>query len=302
MIRPGRRSFGHGRHEQLFGVSRIAASEYSSQRIGMLALAGYVLLSFAFFLSVPWLLNSWVSRAYLDQSITPERRPSAKTVGLMKRGHGFVGRYLFNAAIFGVCWWGGHMLQRHGFGNLRTSDWTLMDAALLFPELLLILLVFDTQFFWVHWLLHRVPKLYRHVHHEHHKDRYPNVWLTFNQHPLDILFATALPMAWAVVLPVHVVSWVVALVIANYINFGGHCGYEITSKLPGVFTPNGWASMIDPGRKHVGRLVNAVTSHDLHHQLFNYHFSLYFSHWDRLLGTTAPRHDRVYRASLGSEP
>jgi sterol desaturase/sphingolipid hydroxylase (fatty acid hydroxylase superfamily) len=43
----------------------------------------------------------------------------------------------------------------------------------------------------------------------------------------------------------------------------------------------------DPYRHGIASWVNTVTHHDLHHQLIHSNYSLYFTHWDRLMGTQA---------------
>lgn len=37
--------------------------------------------------------------------------------------------------------------------------------------------------------------------------------------------------------------------------------------------------------------VNTVQHHDLHHRFPSRHFSLYFTHWDRICGTMVPGYD-----------
>jgi hypothetical protein len=43
--------------------------------------------------------------------------------------------------------------------------------------------------------------------------------------------------------------------------------------------PGGWAG------------INTVQHHDMHHRFPTRHFSLYFTHWDRLCGTLYPGYD-----------
>ena len=51
----------------------------------------------------------------------------------------------------------------------------------------------------------------------------------------------------------------------------GHLGYETFPK-----------SLI----KHpIGKWQNNATNHNLHHQLSKYNYGLYFTFWDRLMGT-----------------
>lgn len=45
--------------------------------------------------------------------------------------------------------------------------------------------------------------------------------------------------------------------------------------------------------------LNTVRHHDLHHQIPTAHFSLYFTHWDRLCGTEHPSYG-AYEAALAT--
>lgn len=45
--------------------------------------------------------------------------------------------------------------------------------------------------------------------------------------------------------------------------------------------------------------LNTVRHHDLHHQIPTVHFSLYFCHWDRLMGTEHPSY-AGYQSSLAA--
>ena len=108
-----------------------------------------------------------------------------------------------------------------------------------------------------------------------------------------------MPMAWGVLLPVHEAAWWVALISANYINLAGHAGVEVTRRTPGLLAPNGIAAMLDPQRAGVSRWFNAVTHHDLHHQRYTVNYGLYFTIWDRIMGTLAPDSDAVYREAAG---
>jgi len=67
----------------------------------------------------------------------------------------------------------------------------------------------------------------------------------------------------------------------------GHAGYELSPFIPtieGIIAlllngPKGWSG------------INTVQHHDMHHRFPTRHFSLYFTHWDRLCGTMYPGYD-----------
>lgn len=75
---------------------------------------------------------------------------------------------------------------------------------------------------------------------------------------------------------------------------GGHAGYEIAPFIPTVV---GLMSLLVKGPKAAPPTAfNTVQHHDMHHRFPNKHFSLYFTHWDRWLGTLHPQYDDVVQA------
>ena len=69
------------------------------------------------------------------------------------------------------------------------------------------------------------------------------------------------------------------------IHVGGHCGFEMFPFVPHM----GQLLWVLSGQsKRVRWALNDVHHHDIHHRYPGYHYSLYFTHWDALLGTLHP--------------
>lgn len=68
---------------------------------------------------------------------------------------------------------------------------------------------------------------------------------------------------------------------------GGHAGYEMAPFIP---TLEGLLTLACRGLRPCPAL-NTVQHHDMHHRFPNRHFSLYFTHWDRICGTLHPTYD-----------
>jgi lathosterol oxidase len=60
----------------------------------------------------------------------------------------------------------------------------------------------------------------------------------------------------------------------------GHLGYELY--------PNGL------NKNRVGRWINTSTSHNQHHQYFKGNYGLYFTFWDRMMGTLRSDYERRF--------
>lgn len=131
----------------------------------------------------------------------------------------------------------------------------------------------DAWFYWTHRLLH-MGALFRLYHRLHHRSRLPT---PFTSYCFDsgeaVVNALFLPLM-LVVLPMHpagIVIFVTHMILRNTI---GHSGYEL-------FPADG------RGRPLLGWLTT-VTHHDLHHADGRYNLGLYFTWWDRLMGTEHP--------------
>ncbi len=136
--------------------------------------------------------------------------------------------------------------------------------------LALLLVVHDTYFYWSHRLAHH-PAVFPRVHALHHASRNPSPFAALAFHPLEAV----LQVAWAVPLglwvPVPTSVWFAFSFVAIFINVLGHAGVELS--------PAGW-------RTHpVLRWLNSATLHDQHHVQVRGNYGLYFTAWDRLLGT-----------------
>ena len=77
---------------------------------------------------------------------------------------------------------------------------------------------------------------------------------------------------------VAIFLFLVHMIVRNVL---GHSGYELLPRSLAHSVAWGWS--------------NSVTHHDLHHETFRWNYGLYFTWWDRLMGTEHPQ----YRERLG---
>lgn len=78
----------------------------------------------------------------------------------------------------------------------------------------------------------------------------------------------------------------------------GHVGYELSPFIP---TLEGVWALLSCGLRGSPRL-NTVQHHDIHHRFPTKHFSLYFTHWDRWMGTLHPKYEANLFRYFGSSP
>lgn len=151
----------------------------------------------------------------------------------------------------------------------------------------LVILAHDTWFYWTHRLIHH-PRLFRSFHRRHHKSHNPS---PFTAYSFDIgeaaLNALFVPL-WMACVPTE---WsALAIFMAHQLvrNTLGHAGYEL---FPAT----------RDGRPRLDWLTT-VTHHDMHHGEAGWNFGLYFTFWDRLMGTEHPQYLARFAAVVQNRP
>ncbi len=132
-----------------------------------------------------------------------------------------------------------------------------------------VLVLHDAYFYWVHRLMHWKP-LFRLFHLVHHRSHTPTTWAAYSFAPGEALLMALFVPLYGFFFPVH--EWVLFgfLIIMIVRNAMGHSGVE--------FHPAWWVdSPLD--------VFTTVTHHDLHHQRGRGNYGLYFTWWDRWMGT-----------------
>ena len=157
-------------------------------------------------------------------------------------------------------------------------------------SLLLMIILHDTYFYWVHRLMHH-PKLFRQFHSLHHKSINPSPWAAYAFQPLEGIIEASVLFPIIFLIPFHKTALLVFLFFMMAYNVYAHLGFEI---FPKVFN------------KHpFGRWLNTSVNHNQHHKHFNGNYGLYFLYWDRWMGTIREDYDASYaaiddkRASVG---
>lgn len=170
--------------------------------------------------------------------------------------------------------------------SIDTFTWTTLAA-----QTVAIIVAHDAYFYWMHRAIHH-KRLFRTWHLHHHKSRTPTPWAAYSFSsweavaeaafvPLYLLLATTLGFEY-VGFAMFLFLW--HMIIRNVI---GHCGTEIY--------PRGWVDNPLTG------WWNTVTHHDLHHSAGTYNFGLYFTWWDRWMGTEHPRYRETFREVTGRQ-
>ncbi len=188
---------------------------------------------------------------------------------------------LRSVAVFstiGLCTF---MLERFGLlpGPEIAAGW---GPAWFWASLVLMIVAHDAFFYWSHRIMHH-PRLFRRFHRRHHRSHNPSPFTAYSFDLGEAAIMGAFVPLWMLIVPTQ---WpVVGLFMLHQIvrNTLGHAGYELM--------PAG-----KDGRPLFDWLTT-TTHHDLHHQA-GYNYGLYFTWWDRLMGTEHPDYHVRFAAAV----
>lgn len=141
-------------------------------------------------------------------------------------------------------------------------------------SLLLILLIHETYYYWVHRWMHH-PKVFRIVHKVHHDSLTPTPWTAFSFHPWECFLEALILPLMLIIVPVHPFVLGFYLMIMTVSSVINHLDIEV---YPLAFQKS-WF-----GKQFIG-----ATHHHFHHEEFKTNYGLYFTFWDKLMGTESTK-------------
>jgi sterol desaturase/sphingolipid hydroxylase (fatty acid hydroxylase superfamily) len=156
------------------------------------------------------------------------------------------------------------------------SKYGWVYAIFAFP---LMLLIHDAYFYWMHRLMHH-PWFFKLFHLVHHKSNNPSPWAAYAFHPVEAVAESLIFVIFLFTIPVHSLHLKFFFIFSLVYNVYGHLGFEI---YPKKFS-----------RHWLGKWLNTSVAHNMHHQHFNGNYGLYFTIWDRLMGTLRKDYDERF--------
>ncbi|MEZ5996320.1 MAG: sterol desaturase family protein [Hyphomonadaceae bacterium] len=234
------------------------------------------LARYALFSTGVW-LTLWVAFAFIfrGRKIRPDT-PPARQLGLE-----FLVS-LRSIAIFSTIALFTFMLERFGLlpGPHIAAGW---GPAWFWISLVLIIVAHDAYFYWAHRLMHD-PRLFRRFHRRHHKSMNPSPFTAYSFDLAEAAIMGSFIPLWMLIVPTQ---WeVTGIFMLHQIvrNTLGHSGIEL---MPA--RANG-RPMFD--------FLTTTTHHDLHHAQAGWNYGLYFTWWDRLMGTEHPLYYERFAAAV----
>lgn len=169
------------------------------------------------------------------------------------------------------------------FKNYTKAYFNIQDhgAGYLIFSVLLIIIIHDTYFYWIHRFMHH-PAVYRWFHKVHHLSINPSPWASMAFHPLEAIVEAGIIVLVAFLFPVHPLAIGIFLLFMMAYTVYGHLGYELY--------PKGFS------KNFIGKWINTSVNHNQHHQYFEGNYGLYFLFWDRLMGTIRTDYDERFES------
>lgn len=221
-------------------------------------------------------VNVLLARFLARRKIRPQRPARAQIIAEILASL----RTVFIFSLVGLCI---TLAARHGWLNVYMDPaergWPYFAL-----NVVVLIVAHDAWFYWTHRLMHR-PRLYRLFHRLHHRSNNPSPWTSYS---FDIgeavVNAVYLPVALAL-MPTSVLAAFIFTAHMMLRNAIGHCGYEVFPARRDGRPLFGW--------------LTTVTHHDLHHARAGTNFGLYFTFWDRIMGTEDPSYVRAFARAVG---
>jgi sterol desaturase/sphingolipid hydroxylase (fatty acid hydroxylase superfamily) len=132
-------------------------------------------------------------------------------------------------------------------------------------------------------VFHR-PLLFKWLHQGHHRSAEPTPWTSFAFDPPEALFQALFFVGLVFIVPLHFITLLAALMSMTVWAVITHLGFELFPSPFPVHCLGKWFI----GPKH----------HLIHHRKYTVHYGLYFTFWDKLLGTHAPNYQEEFNSSV----
>lgn len=142
-----------------------------------------------------------------------------------------------------------------------------------------VLMLQDGYFYFLHRLFHH-PLLFKWIHYGHHRSGDPTPWTSFAFDLPEAFIQAFFFVGIVLIIPLHFLTLLTVLLTMTVWSVWNHLGFEI---FPASF-PQHW----------LGKWLIGSTHHAIHHRQYTVHYGLYFTFWDKLLGTEDPHYQNEF--------
>jgi sterol desaturase/sphingolipid hydroxylase (fatty acid hydroxylase superfamily) len=189
---------------------------------------------------------------------------------------------VLSAVVFALC--AAFIMSEYDLGaTLLYTDLREYGLWYLGVSFVLVLILQDTYFYFMHRVFHH-SLLFRWLHRGHHRSGDPTPWTSFAFDLPEAILQAIFFLCVVFVIPLHFITLLAVLMTMTVWSVWNHLGFELC---PSSF-PRHW----------LGRWFIGSTHHSLHHRKYTVHYGLYFTWWDKLLGTHDPNYENEFDSAL----
>ncbi|NJP11890.1 MAG: sterol desaturase family protein [Leptolyngbyaceae cyanobacterium RU_5_1] len=146
-----------------------------------------------------------------------------------------------------------------------------------------VLILQDVYFYFIHRVFHH-PLLFKWLHRGHHRSGDPTPWTSFAFDLPEAIIQALFLVGVVFIVPLPFITLVAVLMTMTVWTVLNHLGFEL---FPASF-PRHW----------LGQWFIGPTHHSIHHRQYRVHYGLYFTLWDKLLGTHDPNYETEFDTLL----
>lgn len=231
--------------------------EISSFKLWLI-LFGLLIIRYVIVAGIPYLWLYVLGRNKFNVLKIQEGYPKGRQV-FNEIKYSLITLLIYSSGIWLFIYW-----LQNGYTKNYTeiSDYGILYFAL---SVFLMIIIHDAYSYWVHRLMHH-RLLFKYTHLLHHKFKNPTPWCAFAFHPFESILTLGIIPVIMFLMPWHNLALLIFITIIIIYDTFIHLGYSI--KQVKIF-----------------KYQNTPTDHDVHHRNSKYNFGLYFTFWDRLMGT-----------------
>ncbi len=132
-------------------------------------------------------------------------------------------------------------------------------------SIILMIVIHDAYFYWTHRLIHS-PRIFKYIHKIHHNFHNPTPWAAFAFHPFEAIISIGIVPLILFLVPYHHLALVIFITFLTVFNIIIHLGFSLP-------------------KSRLFKYQNTPKDHSFHHHKSYGNYGLYFTFWDRAMGT-----------------
>ncbi|RAM48352.1 MAG: sterol desaturase family protein [Hapalosiphonaceae cyanobacterium JJU2] len=186
---------------------------------------------------------------------------------------------VFSAVFFGLC--AAFIMSAYDSGvTLLYTSVSKYGLWYLGVSFVAVLVIQDAYFYFFHRAFHH-PLFFKWLHYGHHRSGDPTPWTSFAFDLPEAIIQGLFFVGIVFLIPLHFITLIAVLMTMTVWAVFTHLGFEL-------FPSRFWFFPQWLGKWFIGS-----THHAIHHHKYRVHYGLYFTFWDKLLGTHDPNYEGI---------